>query len=67
MNSMTVAEKKDVLMQTMACVGSQPISVVCIAHDSGFSVTETVCLLLQLIRQHPEIRHSEQGFYIDEN
>ena len=67
MDRLTVAEKKDVLLQTMDCVGSCPMPLVCIAHDCGFTATETAFLLLDLSRIHPEIRHCERGFYIDEN
>ncbi len=67
MLDMTVADKRDVLMQTMNCVGTWPMHLECIAHDCGLSVIETACLLLSLVRQHPEIRHCERGFYIDEN
>lgn len=41
--------------------------LVCIAHDCGFSEIETVCLLALAIREHPEIKHKEQGYYIDED
>ena len=67
MDSSTVAEKMDVLMQTLACVGSYPTSMRCIAHDCGFTIVETVSLMSAAIRQHPEIKISEQGYYIDEN
>lgn len=67
MDKLTIAQKIDVLMQTLACVGSYPMPLVCIAHDCGFSEIETVCLLILAIRDHPEIKHNEQGYYIDEN
>lgn len=67
MDRLTVAEKKDALMQTLHCIGSWPMPTECIAHDNGLSVTETACLLLHLVRTHPEIKHCERGFYIDEN
>lgn len=67
MDRLTVTEKKDVLLQTMACVGNYPIVLECLAHDCGFSKIETVCLLALAIIQHPNIKHCEQGYYIDED
>ena len=67
MSDLTVAEKIDVLMQTMECVGSYPTRLRCIAHDCGFSMMETALLLFLTTRTHHKIKHSKQGYYIDEN
>lgn len=68
MDRLTVAEKKIVLMQIMACVGSCPMPLECIAHDCGLSVIETACLLVHIVKEHPEIKLCKKGFYyIDED
>ena len=61
MNDTTTTEKMNVLMQVMSCVGKHPASIVCIAHDCGFSVVETVGLILT----NKNIKYCERGFFID--
>lgn len=63
MNDITSTEKMNVLMQVMSCVGNHPASIVNIAHDCGFSVVDTVKLILT----NKSIKYSERGFFIDED
>lgn len=63
MNDITVTERMDVLMQVMSCVGIRPVSIVSIAHDCGFSVVET----LELILTNKNINYCDKGFYINED
>ena len=61
MKDNTATEKMEVLMQVMSCVGKHPTSLLCIAHDCGFSAVET----MKLILKSKDIKYCERGFYID--
>ena len=61
MSDITATEKMKVLMQVMSCVGKNPTTLGCIAHDCGFSVVET----MKLILANDDIKYCERGFYID--
>lgn len=63
MNDITSTEKMNMLMQVMSCVGKHPASIVSIAHDCGFSVVET----MELILTNKNIKCCERGFFIDED
>ena len=63
MIDITVTEKMNVLMQVMSCVGNHPASIINIAHDCGFSVAET----MELILLNRDIKYCERGFYINED
>ena len=63
MIDITATEKMNVLMQVMSCVGKHPTSLGCIAHDCGFSVVET----MELILSNKDIKYCERGFYINED